>query len=75
MDAKIKLKQDKEKQKRATKTNKNISAEKIEQAILKTKTAALMEKIFKKRPMPKFVMFSKLDKNLLKQMLVKATEI
>ena len=34
-----------------------------------------MEKIFKKRPMPKFVMFSKLDKNLLKQMLVKATEI
>ena len=66
MELKIKLKQDKEKQKRATKANKNVNAEKVEQAILKVKTATLMEKIFKKRPMPKFVMFSKLDKNLLK---------
>jgi hypothetical protein len=66
----VKNKEEMEKQKRLAiiqeRANVKINADAIDKAILKAKTSSLMEKIFKKRQMPKFAIYSRLDKNLLK---------
>ena len=35
----------------------------------------MFEKIFKQKEMPRFAIYSRLDKNLLKLMLIRATEL
>jgi len=41
----------------------------------KEKAIKVFDKIFKRQEMPKFAIYSRLDKNLLKMMLIRATEL
>ena len=45
-----------------------------QKAITRNKALQAIQDVFKKKAMPQFAIYSRLDKNLLKQMLIKAAE-
>jgi len=65
---KIKAKKSKNKEKTLAKSGKGDLEDKNEAA------KSLMSKLMGHKPMPQFMIYSRLDKNLLKLMLIKATQ-
>ena len=66
-----------EKRKKLAKLNTKMVIENtkiLERSELKEKTQSILAKVLKRNEMPNFAMYSRFDKNLLKNMLFKATE-